>query len=67
MCTVSGDVGEDEVVGTLESALQEIGKEVDVLINCAGITHTATMIQTPNRAFQVSSDKGANDWETLFN
>lgn len=43
-----------EVVETLDSAMQEIGQEVDVLINCAGITHTATILQTPNKTFQVS-------------
>lgn len=37
----------------LADAVESFG-HVDVLVNCAGITHTATLVDTPSERFQVS-------------
>lgn len=37
----------------LEDAVAMNG-HVDVLVNCAGITHTATMLDTPSQKYEVS-------------
>lgn len=36
----------------LTEAVKKLG-HVDVLVNCAGITHTATLVDTPSERFQV--------------
>ena len=53
VCTVPGDVSKVEVGEVLSKAVVEIGKTVDVLINCAGITHTAALLDTPVKTYQV--------------
>ena len=50
---VSADVSEPRVGEVLHRAMDEVGKQVDVLVNCAGITHTAPMIDTPSEKYQV--------------
>ena len=44
-----------EVKKKAASILKEIGG-VDVLINSAGITHTATFLETPTEKYEVISD-----------
>ncbi len=51
---ISADVSKAGVGEVLSKALEEAGVEVDVLVNCAGITHTATMIDTPVEKYQVT-------------
>jgi short-subunit dehydrogenase len=52
---VSADVSQASIGEELSRALEEeVGQEVDVLVNCAGITHTATMVDTPNETYQVN-------------
>ena len=54
MNTVSVDVGSLlEAKYRLTEAVKKLG-HVDVLVNCAGITHTATLVDTPAEKFQVS-------------
>lgn len=54
MCVVAADVAVlEEVREGLSRGVKEAGCEVDVLVNCAGITHTATMLETPNEKYQV--------------
>ena len=51
--TVSVDVGSLlEAKYRLTEAVKKLG-HVDVLVNCAGITHTATLVDTPAEKFQV--------------
>ena len=51
---VSADVSDAGVGAVLEKAIQGMGCDVDVLVNCAGITHTATMLETPCEKYKVS-------------
>ena len=50
---ISADVSEATAVK--EKILTSVASSghVDVLINCAGITHTATMQETPSEKYQV--------------
>ena len=41
-----------EVKESLTEAVKK-GGHVDVLVNCAGITHTDTLVDTPSEKFQV--------------
>lgn len=50
---ISADVSEPSVGEVLSEALDKEGQQVDVLVNCAGITHTATMMDTPKEKYQV--------------
>lgn len=50
---VSADVSQESVIKSLKEAVKEAGREVDVLVNCAGITHTAPMIETPPHLYKV--------------
>ena len=50
---VSADVSDPGVGAVLERAMTEVGGQVDVLVNCAGITHTAAMVDTPMEKYQV--------------
>lgn len=53
MNTISVDVGSIlEAKYRLTEAVKKLG-HVDVLVNCAGITHTATLVDTPAERFQV--------------
>ena len=53
MNTVSVDVGSLlEAKYRLTEAVKKLG-HVDVLVNCAGITHTDTLVNTPSEKFQV--------------
>ena len=53
MNTVSVDVGSIlEAKFRLAEAVKKLG-HVDVLVNCAGITHTATLVDTSAEKFQV--------------
>ena len=60
VCTVAGDVSAADIGDTLCNAVKDIGKSVDILINCAGITHTGTLLDTPNKIYQVSVAKTHN-------
>ena len=53
MHTLSADVSSlDDVRGHMTEAVKKIG-HVDVLVNCAGITHTGTLVETPPEKFDV--------------
>lgn len=54
MGVVSADVGDPSVVEQLTEYIREVGV-VDVLVNCAGITHTSTMASTPVNTYKVRS------------
>lgn len=49
---VSADVSQESVIESLKDAVKEAGREVDVLVNCAGITHTAPMTETPPHLYK---------------
>ena len=51
---VSADVSDASVVEILRKHVEDVGVAVDVLVNCAGITHTATMLDTPLNTYQVT-------------
>lgn len=54
VCAVAADVSvQAEVEEGLGRSVKEVGCEVDVLVNCAGITHTATMLETASEKYQV--------------
>lgn len=53
---MSADVSQPSVGQELDKAMEEMGRQVDILVNCAGITHTATMLDTPNEVYQVLYD-----------
>ncbi len=52
MGVVSADVSDSSIVEQLTEYIQEVGV-VDVLVNCAGITYTAPMSNTPVQKYQV--------------
>ncbi len=49
---VSADIGSVAVKDSLADAVRSNG-HVDVLVNCAGITHTATLQDTPSEKYEV--------------
>lgn len=51
--TVSADVGSLGVKDALKEVVRQMG-HVDVLVNCAGTTHTAPLHETPPETCQVS-------------
>ena len=54
MNTVSVDVGSLlEAKYRLSEAVKKLG-HVDVLVNCAGVTHTGMLLDTPAEKFQVA-------------
>lgn len=61
VCVVAADVAVlAEVREGLNKVVREAGCEVDVLVNCAGITHTASMLETPDEKYQVL------DWTSIY-
>ena len=56
MHVVAADIAVlSEVREGLERGVKEVGCEVDVLVNCAGITYTAAMVDTPDEKYQVGT------------
>ena len=53
MRTVSADVGSLGVKGAVQEVVRHMG-HVDVLVNCAGITHTAPLHETPPEKCEVN-------------
>jgi len=51
--TVSADVGSLGVKDALKEVVRQMG-HVDVLVNCAGTTHTAPLHETPPETCQVN-------------
>lgn len=59
--TVAADVAVlAEVTEGVSRVVTETGCEVDVLVNSAGITHTAAMLDTPSEKYQVGRGVGSN-------
>ena len=54
--TIAADVAvlTAEVTEGVSRVVTETGCEVDVLVNSAGITHTATMLDTPSDKYKVA-------------
>ena len=57
---VSADVANPAVVEQLTEYVRVLGP-VDVLVNCAGITHTATMANTSVETYQVKGRKTSKE------
>ena len=55
---VAADVSQVSVMEEIAKSEKEVGS-VDILVNCAGITHTATMLDTPPEKYEV---KTRNYW-----
>ncbi len=55
--TVSGDVSDKSIADKLLESVSRNVTSIHVLINCAGITHTAPMVLTPADKYEV---RGAN-------
>ena len=52
MYTLSGDVSRGDIRDKLLEGVAKTG-HVDVLINCAGMAHTATLLDTPPEKYEV--------------
>ena len=52
MHILAADVSSVDIKEALQVAVTANG-HVDVLVNCAGITHTATMVDTPSHKYEV--------------